>query len=71
MMDMSIKAEMPAITEALDDDWVAECGVCSADFVVRASDSLENPQPHGGFCPDCRARRLIAPGVLHWRRRAS
>lgn len=62
-------AELPEIREALPDDWVAVCGLCEASFVVRAKDSEANPGPHGTFCPDCRARKHIAPGVLNWRRR--
>ena len=70
VMDTSITADIPKITAARDDDWVAVCGVCEGSFVVAKVDSADNPAPHGSFCPDCQARRLIAPGVLHWSPRA-
>lgn len=62
---------IPTITEQLDDDWTSFCGVCLADFVIAAKDSVDNPSASGTFCPDCRARGMKAPGVLHWRRRAA
>ena len=54
------------ITEARADDWGAQCLVCNSRFCVRKEDSPENPAPHGSFCPDCRSRKMAAPGVLHW-----
>jgi MinD superfamily P-loop ATPase len=70
-MEREVDKNIPAITAALDDDWVSECGVCNSPFAIRASDcdDNENPFPHGTFCPDCRARGLKAPGVLHWSKR--
>lgn len=65
-----MKADLPQMTEGMPDDWTATCGVCIADFAVRKSDSENNPAPHGSFCPDCRQRGLIAPGVLHWNPRS-
>lgn len=65
-----MKADLPQITEGRLDDWVATCGVCEGNFAVRAADVPENPAPHGSFCPDCRAKKLMAPGVLYWQRRA-
>ncbi len=63
--------DLPQIRTALPDDWVATCGVCEARFAIRAADVPEgNPYPHGSFCPDCRERRLMAPGVLNWFRRS-
>lgn len=43
----------------------AECGVCRAAWKVE--NQQENPAPHGSFCPDCRAGKLTAPGVLNWK----
>lgn len=43
--------------------WRATCGVCDAAWKVPQGD---NPAPHGSFCPDCQARGMKAPGVLHW-----
>lgn len=63
------RRELPTVREPQADDWVAECGVCEGQFAIRAADSPENPAPTGSFCPDCKQSRLIAPGVLHWRRR--
>jgi hypothetical protein len=57
------------VKRLLDDDWIAECGVCEGNFVITAEDSPEIPSKSGTFCPDCRANNLKAPGVLHWRRR--
>jgi hypothetical protein len=52
------------------DDWVSTCGVCGEFFAVRSEDAPEgNPFPHGTFCPDCQAKGLVAPGVLHWQPR--
>ena len=65
------QADIPKVTNIRDDDWVAECGVDGANFVIACDGSGQNPAPHGSFCPDCRARGLIAPGVLHWHRRVS
>lgn len=61
--------DLPLIKERKPDDWVADCGVCAASFVIFSKDSPENPGPQGTFCPDCRDRKRIAPGVLNWRRR--
>lgn len=69
-MDLSIQADIPKIAAPRDDDWVAVCGVCEGSFVVAKADNEANPAPHGSFCPDCKERRLIAPGVLHWHPRA-
>lgn len=63
-----MRADIPQATEFRYDDWVADCGVCGANFLVRASNSPDNPSPSGTFCPDCRPKTK-APGVLHWRRR--
>lgn len=69
-MGEAVNVEMPTISEEMDDDWISRCGLCEASFVIRAVHAAENPSPSGAFCPDCKARRHIAPGVLHWRRRA-
>jgi hypothetical protein len=57
------------MTKGLPDDWVSTCMICDGDFAVRLEESPENPSKSGTFCPDCRARGRIAPGVLHWRPR--
>jgi len=64
-------ADIPKVTEINDSDWVATCGVCEGNFVIHEDGSDKNPYPHGSFCPDCRAKRLMAPGVLNWHRRLS
>lgn len=69
VVDWKRVEEIPIIKEQRDDDWVADCGVCEANFVVSAEDSPEIPSQSGSFCPDCRNTRLIAPGVLNWHRR--
>jgi hypothetical protein len=61
--------DLPVIAEHRPDDWIAVCGLCDANFAIAAKDSPDNPAPHGIFCPDCRARRHIAPGVLNWQKR--
>lgn len=43
--------------------WVATCGVCNASWSAPGD---HNPQPSGGFCPDCRSFGRMAPGVLNW-----
>ena len=55
--------------------WRAQCGVCDAKWKVDKDESgrtltaepADNPGPHGTFCPDCRGRGMMAPGVLNWR----
>lgn len=70
-MDMLVIADIPKIKVIRDDDWVATCGVCEGSFVIEKADSADNPSLSGSFCPDCKERRLIAPGVLHWSPRSS
>jgi hypothetical protein len=64
-----MRANLREMRDPLSNDWVATCGVCNSDFSVRASDSPNIPSKSGTFCPDCRARGLMAPGVLHWKLR--
>lgn len=45
--------------------WRATCGVDGSHWMVK--DAAENPAPTGSFCPDCRERKMTAPGVLHWK----
>lgn len=45
--------------------WRAVCGVDGSAWKVDGV--AENPAPTGSFCPDCRERRMMAPGVLHWK----
>lgn len=65
-----VNLTMPVRTEGKTDDWVATCGVCMGNFSIAAEDCPDNPSSSGTFCPDCRARRMKAPGVLHWRKRS-
>jgi len=44
--------------------WRAKCGVDGSCWSVESD---VNPAPSGSFCPDCRAQKLAAPGVLNWR----
>jgi hypothetical protein len=46
--------------------WIAQCGVCLAYFESKIK-SEDNPHPYGAFCPQCKERGLIAPGVLHFK----
>lgn len=64
------QAALREMTIGLPDDWIAECLICNGDFAIRHEDSPDNPSPSGTFCPDCKARGRIAPGVLHWHRRS-
>lgn len=61
-----MKAALPEITEGRSDDWVARCGVCLSAFAIQNADCQDHPAPNGSFCPDCKARGLMAPGVLNW-----
>lgn len=51
-------------TKAMPRVWRARCGVDGSRWVAEMHDDI--PPPNGSFCPDCQARRLTAPGVLHW-----
>lgn len=53
----------PAPVEALR-TWHAQCGVCFTEAVPI--ESADNPYPHGVFCPECRANKLKAPGVMNF-----
>lgn len=66
-----VQADLEVCKSPRDDDWVASCGVCYGNFVLLARTYPDNPSASGTFCPDCRARKLIAPGVLHWKKRGS
>lgn len=61
------KADLPIMLTALPDDWVARCAVCDTKFAIRAVH--QETQPNSCFCPDCQVNRLVAPGVLSWKRR--
>lgn len=65
------RADLPECSVADPNDWVATCGVCEGGFVVPGIVQETNPAPSGSFCPDCRSTHLNAPGVLHWKKRAS
>jgi hypothetical protein len=46
--------------------WRATCGVDGSRWVAEMIDD-DNPPAGGSFCPDCQARQMMAPGVLHWK----
>ena len=52
-------------TEPVKIRWVAMCGVCE-NWFEHPEHTIENPSPHGTFCPVCREKKLMAPGVLNW-----
>lgn len=43
--------------------WTAHCHVCEANWNAEGE---HNPFPRGCFCPDCRAEKRSAPGILNW-----
>lgn len=45
--------------------WGATCGVDGSRWIATMID--DTPPKGGSFCPDCQKRRMIAPGVLHWK----
>lgn len=66
---MKKKANLVEANVPLQTDWISQCGVCEENFLIRDDAEPGNPYPHGSFCPDCKESGLIAPGVLHWKRR--
>jgi hypothetical protein len=53
----SLGAQVTTVT------WRAQCGVCYSSWV---GESEECPSESGTFCPNCRDKGLMAPGVLNW-----
>ncbi len=46
--------------------WTGKCAICS-NWFEHPKKGAENPSPHGTFCPVCRERKMIAPGVVHFK----
>ena len=65
------RCQLPELTGAAADDWVAQCGICTGKFAVRAKDARPDMTAKRYFCLDCRCRGTKPPGELHWRRRGS
>lgn len=47
------------------DTFIATCGVCGAGYEHLAMPS-EASLRAGTFCPACKDRGRLAPGILHW-----
>lgn len=43
--------------------WRGSCGVCNTLY-QHPENSRE--KPNATFCPDCRERGMMAPGVVNW-----
>lgn len=48
--------------------WEGQCLVCETWFAhPNRTTTLDNPAPHGAFCPVCKSMRRMAPGVVHFK----
>lgn len=45
--------------------WRAKCGVCGSAWIAEMKDDADPCAM--SFCPDCKSRGLMAPGVLNWK----